>query len=147
MTKAAKIISLGGLLTGLSIGAFNSFRMTAYSLKTLDDIRVLTAPSVLRDFSYQQYKNADLAHAEAALLTYARFLEELQKTYPEKGRKSELAVVYTRLALLEDAAHNQVQSRIYLTKARSWYSPIVDGRELSDSEMKFAVNKMDAWMQ
>jgi len=147
MTRGAKITYLGALLIGLSIGTFSSFRITAYSLKTLDDLRVLTAPGVLRDFSYMQYKNADLAHAEAALLTYARFLEELQKTYPEKGQKNELAVVYTRLALLEDAAHNQGQSRIYLTKARAWYSPIVGGRELSDSEMKFAVNKMDAWMQ
>jgi hypothetical protein len=107
------------------------------------DTQRLIAPDVLRDFSYMQYKHADLAHAEAALLTHANFLEELQKTYPEKTQ-NELAVVYTRLALLEDAANNQEQSRTYLTKARSWYSPIVGGRELSDSEMKFAVNKVDA---
>jgi len=90
-----------------------------------------------------QYKNADPAHAEAALLTYANFLEELQKTYPEKAQKDELAVAYTRLALVEDAANHPEQSRNYMTKARSWYKSN-RGRDLSDSEMKFAVNRMDA---
>jgi hypothetical protein len=147
MTRAAQIISLVALLIGLSIGAFVSFRTTATGLEDLHDLWRLTTPSVLRDFSFQQYKNADPAHAKAALLTYATFLEEFQKTYPEKGQQKELAVVYTRLAMLEDAANNQEQSRTYMTKARSWYSPIVGGRTLSDSEMKFAVNKIDTFMQ
>src|SRR4029077_4404139 len=111
------------------------------------DIHRLIAPRVLRDFSFLQYKYADREHANAALLIYARLLEELQKTYPEDSQKNDLAIAYTRLALLEDAADNQEQSRTYITKARSWHSPIVGGRELSDSEMKFAVNKMDAWLQ
>jgi hypothetical protein len=147
MTRAAKILYFTALLIGLSIGAFFSFRNTMFFLDDSHDGQRLTAPRVLRDFSYMQYKNADHEHANAALLTYANFLEELQKTYPENPQKGELAVAYTRLALLEDAANNQEQSRTYITKARSWYSPIVGGRELSDSEMKFAVNKMDAWMQ
>jgi hypothetical protein len=146
MTRAAKILYFGALLIGLSTGSVISIRSTAFRLEALYDIPRLTAPGVLRDFSYMQYKNADHEHANAALLTYANFLEELQKTYPENPQKGELAVAYTRLALLEDAANNQEQSRTYITKARSWYSPIVGGRELSDSEMKFAVNKMDAWM-
>jgi len=147
MTRAAKILYFGALLIGLSTGSVISFRSTAFRLESLYDIPRLTAPGVLRDFSYMQYKNADHEHANAALLTYANFLQELQKTYPENPQKGELAVVYTRLALLEDAANNQEQSRTYMTKARFWYSPIVGGRELSDSEMKFAVNKMDARMQ
>ena len=147
MTRAAKILYFAALLIGLSIGAFFSFRNTTRILDVSYVGQRLTAPWVLRDFSYMQYKNADPAHAEAALLTYCNFLEELQKMYPENAQKGELAVAYTRLALLEDAANNQEQSRTYITKARSWYSPVVGGRELSDSEMKFAVNKMDAWMQ
>ncbi len=147
MTRAAKILYFAPLLIGLSIGGFFSFRNTTRFLDVSHDVQRQTAPWVLRDFAYIQYRNADHEHANAALLTYANFLEEFQKTYPENPQKGELAVVYARLALLEDAANNQEQSRTYMTKARFWYSPIVGGRELSDSEMKFAVNKMDARMQ
>src|SRR5258708_31814355 len=134
MTRAAKIMYFGALFIGISIGSFFAFRTATHTLESIYDLQQMTAPMVLRDFSYTQYKNADRAHAQAALLTYANFLGELQKAYPEKGQKMELAVAYTRLALLEDAASNQEQSRTYMTKARSWYSPTIGGRELSDSE-------------
>src|SRR4029077_17176376 len=88
------------------------------------DIHRLIAPRVLRDFSFLQYKYADREHANAALLIYARLLEELQKTYPEDSQKNDLAIAYTRLALLEDAADNQEQSRTYITKARPAHSPL-----------------------
>ena len=106
----------------------------------------LAAPGVLRDFSYMQYKNADLAHANTALLTYDNLLEGLEKTNPEKGQKYELAFAYTRLALLEDAANNSEQSQIYMLKAHFW-NRSAGGRDAPDSVMKLAVNRygcMDA---
>jgi hypothetical protein len=146
MTRAAKILYFGALLIGLSIGAFFSFRNTTRILDLSYEAQQQTAPWVLRDFSYMQYKNADHEHANAALLTYANFLEELQKTHPEKGQEGELAVAYTRLALREDAANNSEQSQIYMLKAHFW-SRSSGARDAPDSVMKLAVNRMDAWMQ
>jgi hypothetical protein len=146
MTRAAKITYFGALLIGLSIGSYFSFRTATENLAAFYDLRRLTAPQVLRDFSYLQYKYADTEHAKAALLTFASLLEQMEKTSPEKSRKLDLAYAYTRLALLEDAANNREQSRNYMTKTRSWYRSI-DGRDISDYEMKVVVDKMDAWMQ
>jgi hypothetical protein len=146
MTRAAKIMYLGALFIGLSIGVFFSFRRAALILDNLNEARRLTAPGVLRDFSYIQYKYADSEHAKVALLTYASLLEEMQNVNPENAPKYGLAVAYTRLALLEDAAHNAEQSQIYMAKSRSLYRS-AGGRELSDSQMKFAVEQLDAWMQ
>jgi hypothetical protein len=142
MTRTAKIICFGALLSGLSIGAFISFRTTTLTLEDFYDAGRLTAPSVLRDFSFLQYQNADPAHAKAALLTYASFLEEMQKVNPEKSQKSDLAATYVRLASVEGAAKNPELSQIYMAKAHSWYRSF-GGRDLTDFEMKAAVDKMD----
>jgi hypothetical protein len=146
MTRAAKIAYFGALLIGLALGSYFSFRTATHSLEAFYDFRRLVAPQVLRDFSYLQYKYADPEHAKAALLTFAGLLEQMERTSPEKARELDLAYAYTRLALLEDAAKDQEQSRNYMTKTRAWYRSI-DGRDISDHEMKVAVEKMDAWMQ
>jgi hypothetical protein len=146
MTRAAKITYFGALLLGLFIGSYFSFRTAMRNLEAYYNFRRLAAPQVLRDFSYSQYKYADTEHAQAALLTFASVLEQMEKASPEKSRKLDLAYAYTRLALLEDAAKNREQSQNYMTKTRAWYRSI-GGQNVSDYEMKIAVDKMDAWMQ
>jgi hypothetical protein len=61
-------------------------------LETDYDSRRQKASRVLCDFSYLQYKNADLEQANAALFTYAGLLEELQKTHAQKAQKVNFAV-------------------------------------------------------
>ncbi len=146
MTRAAIITYIGALLLGLSIGSYFSFRTATHNLQAFYDVRRLAAPQVLREFSYLQYKYADPEHAKEALLTFASVLEQMEKTSSENARKLDLAYAYTRLALLEDATKNREQSQNYMTKTRSWYRSI-GGRDISDYEMKIAVDKMDAWMQ
>jgi hypothetical protein len=142
MTPAAKIAYFGALLIGLSIGAFFGFQNAAVALKDYYKLRQITAPAVLHDFSYLQYKHADPEHAKAALQTLAGFLEEMEKFNPETVQKRDLALVYTRLALLEEAANNPEQSHALMTKARYWYTAS-SGRDLSESEMKAASKIMD----
>jgi hypothetical protein len=146
MTRAAIITYFGALLLGLSIGSYFSFRNATHNLEAFYDFKRVAAPQVLRDFSYLQYKYADPEHAKTALLTFAGLLEQMEMTSPEKARKLDLAYAYTRLALLEDAAQNREQSQNYMTKTRAWYRSM-GGRDISNYEMKIAVDKMDAWMQ
>lgn len=143
MTPAAKVTYLGALLMGLSIGVFFGFQNTRLVLETYYDARRLTAPMVLGDFAYKQYRHADQEHAKAALLTFVNFSEEMEKSRPEKTQKQNLANAYTRLALLEDSADNPAQSRVYITKARYWHTGN-GGRDYSDSEMKAALKAVDA---
>jgi hypothetical protein len=142
MTRAAKITYFAALVIGLSIGAFFGFQTTAPLLEAYYDARQLTAPMAFSRFSYLQYSYADAAHAQAALVTLARFLEELEKLRPEKTRERELVFTYTRLALLEDAAEKLDQSHALMAKARYWNS-LSGGRDFSESEMKAALKTLD----
>jgi hypothetical protein len=126
----------------LSIGAFFGFQTTAPLLEAYYDARQLTASISFSRFSYLQYRYADAAQAQAALETFARFLEELEKLQPEKSQQRELAFTYTRLALLEDAAEKPDQSHALMAKARYWNSSS-GGRGFSESEMKAALKTLD----
>jgi hypothetical protein len=145
MTRAAKITYLTALLIGLSVGTSLGFLTSTENLASYYNVRRMAAPEVLRDFSYIQYRRADLGHARTALLTFANFLEEMETLHREKRQELDLAATYTRLALLADAAHNQEESHTYMAKTRYWYAK--GGRaEVSDSEMKAAVQRMDTRM-
>jgi hypothetical protein len=97
-------------------------------------------------FSYLQCRSADAAHAQAALETFAKNLEEWVKLQPEKTQERELAFTYTRLALLEDAAEKRDQSHALMAKARYWYSSS-GGRDYSESEMKAALKRLNEHLQ
>src|SRR5438128_1833684 len=142
MTRAAKVTYLAALLIGFSIGAFFGFQTTAPMLKAYYDARQLTAPMAFSRFSCLQYSYADAAHAQAALQTFARFLEELEKLNPKKTQERELAFTYARLALLEDETVNSPQSHALMTKARYWY--VASGAwDYSESEMKTKSKSLD----
>lgn len=142
MTLAAKITYLVALLIGLSIGAILSFRTTSSEIEEYDAAKKLTAPIALTDFAYAQYNYADLDHAAKTLQGSADVLEEMEKLTPEKEQERILVIVYTRLALREDAANNADLSHAYMTKALYWRS-IAGDRVVSESDMKNAVERLD----
>ncbi len=142
MTRAAKITYLLALLLGFSVGAYVKFHVTMTPLESYFEMIRSTAPGVLDDFSYVQYKHADTEHARAALQSYADLLEEMQKWNPDRFRPGTLSVTYVRLALIEDAADNPELSHVYMTKARYW-NTANGGPDRSESEMKNAVEKAD----
>jgi hypothetical protein len=61
---------------------------------------------------------------------------------PERTQQLNLAMAYTRLALIEDEAHNQDQSQADMTKARNWYATF-GGRDYSESEVKTILKTFD----
>jgi hypothetical protein len=142
MTPAAKITYSLALLIGLSIGAFFGFRWTTPLIESYYSARQLTAPLVLRHFSYLQYKHADYEHAKAALQTCANFLEEMEDLKPDAEQKRALAITYMTLAVLEETANDPEQSSAYMSRARLWYTAD-GGREYSDSEMKSFLKQID----
>lgn len=146
MTPAAKVTYLAALLVGLSIGVFCGFQTATRALENYYDLRRITAPATLGDFAYMQYKHADPEHAKAALQTFASLLEEMEKLKPEDTQKRDLAMAYTRLALLEDAADNPEQSHAYMTRARYWYKA-GRGRDYSEFEMKAILKTFDERVQ
>jgi hypothetical protein len=142
MTPVAKIVYLSALVIGLLAGLWFGYRNASELLQAYGEAKLTTAPSALREFSRQEYARADLEHARAALLSYAGLLEVLEKAKPEKMRKEELSLTYARLALLEDEAQDPQQSRQFMTRARNWHIAL-EGRDLSDSEMKAALMRFD----
>ncbi|HLJ41976.1 MAG TPA: hypothetical protein VKT50_10855 [Candidatus Acidoferrales bacterium] len=146
MTTAAKITYFGALLIGLSIGAALGFHNTTLTIQSYLRLRQITAPAVLRDFSYLQYRYADPQHAEAALLILVNFLEDIEKSAPDSSQGQSLATAYIRLALVADATHDPERSSAYMEKARCWYRA-KGGQDHSDSEMKAALKAADAKME
>jgi hypothetical protein len=142
MTRAARIVYLLAALIGLSGGALLGFWNTRAVLRIQYDVSRSTATTLLSEFSFIQYRHADIKHAESALLSVAGLLERLEKLGPTKIQKLVLANTYTRLALLEDSTHDTQGSKEYMAKARYWYTAS-GGAGHSDSEMKAALKLTD----
>ena len=146
MTPAAKITYLMAALIGLAGGFFLGFRAGTLRAGAFHKAERMEAAMELSRFSNEQYQHADAQHAREALLANVKFLEEMERVGPENTRKTELAMAYTRLALLEDAAQNTAQSQGFMNQARAWYK--ANGRpDRSDAEMKAAQKKFDEVMQ
>jgi hypothetical protein len=142
MTRAAKIVYLLAALIGLSGGAFLGFWNTRALLRIQYEVSRSTAPTLLSDFSFMQYRHAEIKHAESTLLSVAGLLERLEKSGPTKVQKLVLANTYTRLALLEDSTNDTQRSKESMLKARYWYTAS-GGVDHSDSEMKAALKRAD----
>jgi len=140
VTGAAKITYLTALVLGLAVGGFFGFQHATATLKAQYDSKQM-AWTVLRDFSFMQYRHANPEHAKAALLALASLLEQMDKWIPQ-GTKRELVNAYARLSLVAEAENNPEQSRAYLARAR-YLNAAIGGRDFSDSEMKAAFKKFD----
>jgi hypothetical protein len=143
MTRAAKITYFAALLLGLSIGGYFGSQRTAFALDSYYTVRDEAAPRELDHFSYLQYSYADSEHAKAGLQMAANVLEKIQQLDPDRSHEQELALTYTRLALLEDAEDNSQQSQALMTKARYWLAAS-NGRDYSESEMKDILSAWDS---
>jgi hypothetical protein len=142
MTPAAKVTYVLSLLIGLAGGALFGFWTDSDLLKSYYSARLETAPMVLEDFSFMQYRHADAEHARTALLAYAGLLEQLESVHQDKLQQLKLASTYIRLARLEDTTNNLQASHDYMAKARYFYTAS-GGQNSSDSEMKSAVADAD----
>ncbi len=146
MTPAAKVTYSLALVIGLAGGALFGFWKDSDQLKSYYSLRQVTAPMVLEDFSFIQYRHADAEHARTALLAYAGLLEQLESVHQDQLQELKLANTYIRLATLEDTTNNLQASRDYMTKARHFYAAS-GGQNRSDSEMKAAVADTDARLE
>ncbi len=146
MTPAAKVLYAMAALIGLAAGCFLGFRTGTSQSEAFYGAQRMAADMELSHFSYEQYKYADAQHAREALLLRVKFLEEMVRVGPEYGQKADLAIAYTRLAVLEDAAQNTAESQNYMNQARAWYK--ARGHpEPSDAEMKAAEKRVGELMQ
>lgn len=135
MTPAAKVLYAMAALIGLAGGFFLGFRIGTSQSEAFYRAQRMAADMELSRFSYEQYKHADAQHAKEALLARVEFLKEMVRVGPESGQKADLAIAYTRLAVLEDAAQNTAESQNCMNQARAWYK--ASGYpEPSDAEMK-----------
>ena len=141
MTRAAKITYSLALLVGLLSGAAMGYSFSSNTLRLFDVVGPMFAPAAPSHYSYLQYKYADAQHARAALQSYADFLDEMEGIKSERAQRVDLSFTYGRLALLAEKENNLAQSRILMTKARSYMS--YPGRELSEADLRKALQKID----
>lgn len=142
MTRAAKIVYFTALALGLLAGGLDGFFTTMDLLRASEQGTRMSAPTVLDDFSYVQYRYADAAHARDATQRAVDFLKEMEGLQPTRRQEGELAILYTRLALLAEREGNAEQSHALLTEARRW-NATSGGRDHSDAEMKSGLKTLD----
>ncbi len=146
MTPAAKVLYAMAALIGLAGGFFLGFRTGTFQSEASYEAQRMAAEMELSRFSYEQYKHADAQHATEALLLSVKFLEAMEHVRTQQWQKADLAIAYTRLALLEDAAQNTAESQAYMNQARAWYK--ANGfPDASDAGMKAAQKRVDELMQ
>jgi hypothetical protein len=142
MTRAAKVTYIAAALVGLFLGMSLGFQKVAVTFDLDNDIQRSMASTELTDFSSMQYRHANPEHAEEALLMSVKFLEKFERLKPGRVQELRLGVLYLRLAVLEDAAHNLEQSRVHMEKAKGWYKT-GGGHDYSDDEMKAMLKRFD----
>jgi hypothetical protein len=142
MTRAAKILYFTALALGLLVGGLDGFFTTMDLSRSSEESTRMNAPTILDDFSYVQYRYSDLAHAKDASQHAIDFLKEMEGLQPIKRQEGELAILYTRLALLAEQEGNAEQSHALLTEARRW-NATSGGRDHSDAEMKSGLKTLD----
>lgn len=142
MTRAAKIVYLSALVLGLLLGI--SLRLL--EAKSADSFRGMLQPMAANaqygEFAGRQFKNADPEHARQALVGHANYLEQADVIAPEPSYKWDLALTYTRLALLEDARHDARQATAYRSIAQHWYKKSTQ-RQLTDPELSRAMMNLE----
>jgi hypothetical protein len=143
MMRAAKCLYFTMLFVGLTVGTIFGFWNTEDELRLNDEGIRMTAPAMLDNFSFAQYKYADTEHATVALHTVVGFLEEMEHLHPGKEQEVRLTMAYTRLALLADRTGGLEQSHGYMTKAKLW-NAASGGQDYSESEMKARLNILDS---
>lgn len=135
LTETAKVIYTITVLVGLLLGLPWGIHVTKRSLSVMSSEQRSFVHRELEGFSGVQYENADSDHARSALLMYVNFLKEAEKANPKSISTMSLSIALTRLALLEDKAHNAEQSQVYMDEARL-VCKSERGSECSESDMK-----------
>ena len=142
MTPAAKVVYLSALLLGLIPGTIWGFANAMNRIRVADELKWIISATEVERVAVIQLRHAEAQHARNSLESATSLLEDMERLRPNKAQRRMLTSVYTRLALLEDAAGNSEKSRAAMTKAKYWYMTS-GGKEMTDAEMKTAIKQFD----
>lgn len=141
MTRAARMVYSIALVAGLAAGLYIGFQTAERQALLSDDFHILPATVAFSEFSFLQYRHAESVHAKAALVSYADFLQTLQRCFPSFDVKKDLVFVYTRLAILADEGHDEVESKQWMEKVHALNAKPMGNR--SDAEIKSVLKRFD----
>jgi hypothetical protein len=140
MTRAARLVYGAAALMGLGFGFVCGWRAANWTYSATNEVVYVAAVPELEEFSYRQYRYADIEHARQALLMFTNFGEQLDAVHQDNVLRRDLGFAYTRLSILADSVDDMQQSRQYLEKANYWYK--AGGGHIRD--LKLTVMHLDA---
>jgi hypothetical protein len=143
MTRAIKITFLVAAILGLGCGGYFGHRSAVETGDSLTSIQYLAPTEVASNFARTQFMRADSDHARQAVMLQIQLLEQLEladKSFHADG----LALAYTRLAMVEEAAGQTEAEHRALAYARARDKrDHFRSQELTDDELRNVVKRMD----
>ena len=143
MTRVMKVSFFLSAMLGLAAGAVFGYRQGAELGESMRSIEPIAASSAASDFAARQFHHANVEHARQAALLEISVLEQLRVATSDTPAQGRLGFAYIRLAMVEEAAGNKEAERRAMEQARAWFPPPRPGHELSDDQLKQALNRMD----
>jgi hypothetical protein len=112
----------------------------------------MSVPSITSVFAREQFEYADHAHARQAVLLEIKLLEQLEQVVHETDASGALvgteglqvALAYTRLALIEGEDGQTEAARRDLGRAKASFNRNRPGEEVTDEQLKDTLRRFDA---
>lgn len=142
MTRIMKVSFVLSAMLGLAAGGMFGYSQGTELGESMRSTDPIVASSAVSDFSARQFYHAIVEHARQAAQLEISVLEQLQVATDGAPAKGQLGLAYVRLAMVEEAAGNKAAERHALEQARGCFPPPRAGHELSDDQLKEALNRM-----
>jgi len=140
----AAIFLVVGLVIGGGIGVYYGAKEFG---RPMGHIQVLAATSFKGINAIQLYKTGEYLAAREALLEYVQMLEEVTSN-PSYGdpriSRTDLALTFTRLALLEEANGNKDKSIKFMTRAVE-EAKYTRWKDTTEKNLRSAVETLDKY--
>lgn len=142
------VASIIGFAVGVVCGCYKG-RDASLSMQSAE---AMSIPSITSDFALEQFEHADHAHARQAVLLEIKLLEQLERVVHETGASGglfaseglQLALAYTRLALIEETVGQTEAARRDLDQAKAWFNRNHPDKDVSDEQLKDTLKRSDA---
>jgi hypothetical protein len=148
MTKITFAVSSIGFAVGVVYGCYKG-KDASLSMQLAE---FMSIPSITSNFAREQFEHADSAHARQAVLLEIKLLEQLERVARQTGGSGvvsasediQLALAYTRQALIEEADGQSEAARRDLDQAKSRLNRHRTEKVVTDEQMKDTLKRFDA---
>lgn len=131
--------ALAGILTGGILGAYTARQNEGI----VESARVIAASSATAAFAAEQFRHADPEHARQAVMLQIDILQQFERLSPSSVHENNLGFAYTRLAMIDKTAGQEVASEVAFQQAKDWFQKVHPESRLTSVQMESFVRHLE----